>query len=50
MIVAQATVADNAVPYPKTINEINALIDQYNLKLTNRAADAAKAKQLLVNG
>lgn len=43
MIVAQATVADNAVPYPKTINEINALIDQYNLILTNRAADAARA-------
>jgi len=46
MIVAQATVADNAVPYPKTINEINALIDQYNLILTNRAADAAKAKKV----
>jgi hypothetical protein len=45
MIVAQATVADNAVPYPKTINQINALIDQYNLILTNRAADAAKAKK-----
>jgi hypothetical protein len=50
MIVAQATVADNAVPYPKTINEINALIDQYNLILTNRTSDAAKAKTPVVNG
>ena len=44
MITAQATVAGNAPPYPKTINEINALIDQYNVILTNRAADAARAK------
>ncbi len=50
MIAAQATVAKNAVPFPKTINEINALIDQYNLILTNRAADAAKAKPPVVNG
>ena len=45
MIAAQATVAKNAVPFPKTISEINALIDQYNLIITNRTADAARAKK-----
>lgn len=45
MIVAQGTVAEFAVPYPKTINELNALIDQYNVILANRDADAAKAKK-----
>jgi hypothetical protein len=44
MISSQATVADFVDPFPKTINEINAHIDQYNLILTNRAALAAKAK------
>lgn len=43
MIVAQATVASNVAPFPKAINELNALIDQYNVMLNNRAADAARA-------
>lgn len=46
MILAQATVAEDAKPYPKTVNEINALIDQYNVILNNRASDAAKAKKV----
>ncbi len=50
MILAQATVAEDADPYPKTINEINALIDQYNVILTNRAADATKVKPEVDNG
>jgi len=46
MILAQATVAEDAEPYPKTVNEMNALIDQYNVILTNRGADATKAKKV----
>lgn len=45
MLLAQATVSKNADPYPTLINQLNALIDQYNLILTNRAADAARAKK-----
>lgn len=37
MLVAQATVALNAPPYPKTINELNALIEQNNVTLAGRA-------------
>ena len=45
MILAQATVAKNVAPFPKTINEINASIDPFNLILTNRANEAARAKK-----
>jgi Family of unknown function (DUF6261) len=48
MIIAQATVANDAAPFPKTINEINALITQYNVILNNRASDAAKAKPVVI--
>lgn len=41
MILAQATVSSFAAPYPKIINEVNALINQYNLIITNRESDAA---------
>lgn len=37
MLVAQATVALNAPPYAKTINELNALIEQNNVTLAGRA-------------
>jgi hypothetical protein len=33
---AYFTISEGAEPYAKTINELNALIDQYNLLLTNR--------------
>ncbi|MFY8003760.1 MAG: DUF6261 family protein [Chitinophagaceae bacterium] len=36
MLLAQATVANFAAPFAKTINELNALIDQYNLIITRR--------------
>jgi hypothetical protein len=46
MLLAQATVANFVAPYAKTINELNALIDQYNLIIANRESHAvAKAKQ-----
>jgi hypothetical protein len=38
MLIAQATVQRNAAPYPKTISELNALIDQYNVLLSGRAS------------
>jgi hypothetical protein len=41
MITSQATVQRNADPYPKTMNEINALIDQYNVLLAGRASNTA---------
>ena len=47
MLQGQATVDKGATAvFATTINQINVLIDQYNLILTNRAADAAaKAKK-----
>ncbi len=41
MLISQATVQRNIAPYPKTINELNALINQYNVLLVGRAASAA---------
>lgn len=36
MLVAQARVAKNVPPYPQTINELNAVVEQYNLVITGR--------------
>lgn len=36
MLVAQARVAKNAPPYPQTINELNAVVEQYNVVITGR--------------
>jgi hypothetical protein len=38
MLIAQATVQRNATPYPKTLSELNALIDQYNVLLIGRSS------------
>ncbi len=45
MLAAQATVAKNAAPFAKTISEVNALIDQYNVLLAGRTGNAASTKQ-----
>ena len=39
MLQSYNTITKGAVPYPKTIGEINALIDQYNAILTKRATE-----------
>lgn len=44
MINGYATTTKGAVPYPATINSINALIDDYNTTINIRAALAAKAR------
>ncbi len=44
MINGYATTTKGAVPYPATINSINALIDDYNTVINQRAALAAKAR------
>lgn len=44
MINGYATTTKGAVPYPATINSINALIDDYNTTINQRAALAAKPK------
>jgi hypothetical protein len=44
MIKGYATTTKGAMPYPATINSINALIDDYNTTINQRAALAAKAK------
>ncbi len=45
MLAAQATVAKSAAPFAKTISEVNALVDQYNILLAGRAGNTAGAKQ-----
>jgi hypothetical protein len=44
MINGYATTTKGAVPYPATINSINALIDDYNTTINQRAALAAAAR------
>jgi Family of unknown function (DUF6261) len=39
MLAAQALVAKNAPPYPQTINELNAVVEQYNLIIAGRGTD-----------
>lgn len=36
MLAAQARVAQNAPPYPQTINELNAVVEQYNVVINGR--------------
>jgi hypothetical protein len=36
MVAAQARVAKNEAPYPQTINELNAVVEQYNLILASK--------------
>lgn len=40
MLQSYHVITKGAAPYPKTINEINALIDQYNVILIKRATEA----------
>jgi hypothetical protein len=41
MLQSYNTITKRAAPYPKTISEINALIDQYNIIITKRATAPA---------
>lgn len=45
MLVSYFTILGGPEPYLSVINSINALVDQYNLVITQREAPAAKAKK-----
>jgi hypothetical protein len=49
MLQSYNTITKGAAPYPKTISEINALIDQYNIIITKRVTEPEQPKDDTTN-